>query len=262
MPSGSKIQISLTLFRSSFATTGDLAQVAHRLDALEAALVKTGALLPADLEHFLRTMRAGEYGLEGHLDGERRVKMEHPGPTTADQETVDDTEGAALTLEHLAFGRSRVEGSHSIPHFGSRVTSSVSRSAPNNNYHLARSSLSHGAGVSPSGSGSPNEHRKPSGPAETLGSARASIPGGKSYAETLTPEERAMRIDALLDLIGPTDVFDLFYRRTEVALRALTKVLPTKERGEMLVKAVSRGNSRMRDQAHGMGPISQCLLVR
>jgi hypothetical protein len=50
-----------------------------------------------------------------------------------------------------------------------------------------------------------------------------------------------MRIDALLDLIGPTDVFDLFYRRTEVALRALTKVLPTRERGEMLVKAVSQG---------------------
>src|SRR5689334_3001277 len=38
---------------SRFATTNALTLLAHRLDALEAALVKTGALLPADLEHFL-----------------------------------------------------------------------------------------------------------------------------------------------------------------------------------------------------------------
>jgi hypothetical protein len=63
--------------------------------------------------------------------------------------------------------------------------------------------------------------------------------GSRSFVETLTPEERAMRIDALLDLIGPMDVFDLFYRRTDVAMRALTKVLPSRERGELLVKAVS-----------------------
>lgn len=62
---------------------------------------------------------------------------------------------------------------------------------------------------------------------------------GSKYAETLSPAERGARIEALLDLLGPTDVFDLFYRRTDVALRALTRVLPSRERGELLVNAVS-----------------------
>jgi hypothetical protein len=48
-----------------------------------------------------------------------------------------------------------------------------------------------------------------------------------------------MRIDALLDLIGPTDVFQLFYRQSDVGLRALTKMLPGTDRGELLVKNVS-----------------------
>ncbi|RSH80181.1 hypothetical protein EHS25_007191 [Saitozyma podzolica] len=202
---------------SRFATTNALSLVAHRLDALEAALVKTGALLPADLEHFLRTMRAGKYGLEGHLDGERRVKKEHPGPSTVDQESVDDAEGASLTLEHLAFGRSRVEGSHSIPHFGSRVVSSVSRSAPNNNYHLARSSLSHGHGSGASGSGSPIEHRKASRPAETLGSARASVKGALGQMRMITDVSHPSR--------APVRVMDFLLAEVEERRRPGTASL-------------------------------------
>jgi len=142
---------------------------------------------------------------------------------------VDDTEGAALTLEYLAFGRSRVEGSHSLPHFGGRLPSTVSKHAPNNDYHLTRT----GVAISPTTAdlvtgGSMEVIRRPSGA------------GADGRPSIMPPDERDARVDALLDLIGPTDVFDLFYKRTDVALRALTKVLPSRERGELLVRAVGR----------------------
>lgn len=59
------------------------------------------------------------------------------------------------------------------------------------------------------------------------------------YGAELSDEERRIRIDALLDLIGPTDVFDMFYRKTDVAMIATTKVLPSREKGEILVRTVS-----------------------
>ena len=55
----------------------------------------------------------------------------------------------------------------------------------------------------------------------------------------LSPEEKGKKMDELLDLIGPTEVFDLFYRKTDLAMRALTRVLPSRERGELVVRAVS-----------------------
>jgi len=153
-------------------------------------------------------------------------------PPLAEEETVDDTEGAALTLEHLAFGRSRVDGGHALPHFGARYPSTVGRSAPNHSYHLARSAINQ----SPLGMNiSPGAHDV------TL---RHGQGGGQNFTghglSPLSQEERSKHIDQLLDMMGPTDVFDLFYRKTDVMLKALTKVLPTKEKGEILVKAVSR----------------------
>ena len=170
---------------------------------------------------------------------------------------MDEAEGAALTLEHLAFGRSRVDGAHAIPHFGARAQSSVGRHVGNNNYHLARSSFSHGQSGNKSpvnavhaGSGSPMSspevRRKSSLNISTVPStspnksmARQGDRHVTSYGEQLSAEERQVRIDALLDLIGPTDVFELFYRKTDVALRAFTKVLPSVERGKLLVQTVS-----------------------
>lgn len=394
-----------TYSRSNFATASDLAQVAQRLDALESALLKTGTLVPADIDRYFKIYRSGSLGPPRDLpsmsllEGVDRhpIKMEESNPkpqiqplqtrtsadpshsnperdlvtvTTArseggrasgearrtatatadrderldelvrggdpdhrsrsdvnkkgtiaetartestaaaahvnsgvnayggggggvvgrasisdgsadgDGDGQDDTEGAALTLEHLAFGRSRVEGAHSIPHFGARIPSSISKHAPNNDYHLARSSVSNvhthththsgGLAASPmSGSGralsisasagnSPADARRKSSlnimPSSGSGEAQAQVrshgggygvPGQSegpdrrtSYGESLSVEERQMRIDALLDLIGPTDVFELFYRKTDVAGRALTKMLPSRERGELLVKTV------------------------
>nr|XP_019008195.1 nuclear protein [Kwoniella pini CBS 10737]OCF46976.1 nuclear protein [Kwoniella pini CBS 10737] len=198
---------------NNFATTSELAALAHRLDALEASLVKNGALRPTDLDHFLNILREGEGG--------------GPQQALAEEETVDDTEGAALTLEHLAFGRSRADGSHSMPHFGSRL-SSVSRPAPNNDYHLAKSIVPQQiAGPQTSGALSPS----------MMSHSNVTSDGPKYEGSRLSLEERAQKIDQLLELLGPTDIFDLLYRKTDVAIVALTRLLPSRQRGEVLVKA-------------------------
>lgn len=292
---------------STYATNADLANVAHRLDALEAALIKKGSLTAAEIDSFLKTFRHGGTSFEGpdaheHHPPERkpseifdtaalggprgpeppvrpepRPLMGGGGPPAgADASDMDDTEGAALTLEHLAFGRSRAEGSHALPHFGSRgFQSSMSRGVANNNYHLARSSsLARPGSASPAGSSSPADTRKASmsfqGPARSgsitdLATAAASagrapartgslseigtldrkgsaVQQQQRYGVELSDEERRIRIDALLDLIGPTDVFDMFYRKTDVAMLATTKVLPSREKGEILVRTVSALN--------------------
>lgn len=308
------------------------------MDALEAALIKSGSLQQGDLDHFLKSLRGDLPHHPPHAEADGKIASEPltsvPAPlpvslppnasssaftTTTDAEKssgigirkagadedavdADEAEGAALTLEHLAFGRSRVEGAHAIPHFGARVPSSIQRHVGNNNYHLARSGIPHsgsGPGNKSPGTGSPitspETRRKsslnisvsgiPGGPSSASAAAVAAAGGGSGgrespsrpplpgkgsgsgsslplphshghghehapvgrtslsvtagYAETLTQEERQMRIDALLDLIGPTDVFELFYKKTDVALRAFTKVLPNTERGRLLVKTVS-----------------------
>lgn len=166
---------------------------------------------------------------------------------------MDATEGAALTLEHLAFGRSRVGGSHSLPHFGARIPSSVSRHAPDNAYHLNRSQsilqARAGQGISP-GVIDGSTLRK-----VALGSGRPELP----------TEERNKHIDQLLDLLGPTDIFDLFYRKTDVVMRALTKVLPPRETGEILVKAVSALCAVCRESCSRLDSISRrsigCIAV-
>ena len=211
--------------RSNYATTSDLAALAHRLDALETSLIKTGALLPTDLERYLKSTRDQMATLQPTPTYGAVIPPKEAPPLT-EEETVDDTEGAALTLEHLAFGSSRVDGGHSLPHFGARYPSTVGRSAPNHSYHLAKSAINYspiGMMISPGAHDVTIRH------------------GGKAGAKSspLSNEERNKYADQLLDLLGPLDVFDLFYRKTDVMARALTRILPSKARGEILVKAVS-----------------------
>lgn len=201
---------------SNYASTADLATIQHRLDALEASLLKSGALRKADLDHFLKTIQEAE---------PKKKAKSRDGEDIA----VDDTEGAALTLEHLAFGRSRADGSHAIPHFATRL-SSVSRPAPNNDYHLARSNVpfyNSPPGYDPSSASS-------SGRKTSLNIS--STPDQAKRIE-LSWEERQQKIEQLMEVMGPMDVFDLFFRKTDLAIIALTKLLPSRHRGELLVKA-------------------------
>lgn len=223
---------------TNYASTSDLAALAHRVDALESSLLKSGALSPGDLDAFLRAPRATvlpPMNMPGLPDRPPIVSRTSAGLS----DEGNGTEEAALTLEHLAFGRSRMDGSHSIPHFGARMPSTISKREINDNYHLARSSVTQPPGammaISPSSElkESPMGSRKPS--LSTMQGKQRSL-GGSQFAQTLTAEERRTRVDALLDMLGPTDVFDLFYRKTDVGMRALTKVLPTSEQGQWLVQ--------------------------
>ncbi|WRT64492.1 uncharacterized protein IL334_001424 [Kwoniella shivajii] len=223
---------------NNLATTSELAVIAHRLDALEASLVKNGALRPSDLDHFLNILRESEPS-NAPSTSRKTIKPSSVPQALNEEETVDDTEGAALTLEHLAFGRSRVDGTHAMPHFGTRF-SSVSRPAPNNDYHLARSIVPQHVPTSPSSGVLPLEGgalgvRRGSSYNSNSGGLNAG--SGSAGSAGLSIEERAKKIDQLLELLGPTDIFDLFYRKTDVAIIALTRLLPSRQRGEILVKA-------------------------
>lgn len=212
--------------RSNYATTQDLANLAHRVDALEAALLKAGSLVPADLERSLTQIRSKVIATPAP-----EIPAPMPNPPMGNQvmdddgENVSDTEGAALTLEHLAFGRSRVDGSHSLPHFRDRRVSSVMRPAPGHGYHLTRTGLA--AGESPS-----SAHMNG-------GIFSPSLQARKSFdlQTPSTDEERAVRMLALADSMNPGDVFDMYFKKTDIILHALTRVLPSKERGELLVNA-------------------------
>jgi len=138
-----------------------------------------------------------------------------------DGENVSDTEGAALTLEHLAFGRSRVDGSHSLPHFRDRRVSSVMKPAPGHGYHLARTGLA--AGEPPSSNGG-------------LYSPQNKV-AGFDFTAPGNAEERHARMLALADSMNPGDVFDMYFKKTDIILNALTRVLPDQKRGEILVNA-------------------------
>lgn len=50
-------------------------------------------------------------------------------------------------------------------------------------------------------------------------------------------EERQARLVALSEALAPMDVFEMCCKRTDIVLNALTRVLPSRERGELLVDA-------------------------
>jgi hypothetical protein len=184
----------------------------------------------------------------------------------------DDTEDAALTIEHLTFGRSRVAGAHSMAYFGASHPSSIGRREPNNDYHLARTSNSSPIGHASAlqahshmrgGSGSPSSghshggnslgHGSRPGPGTVQPARKSSSnlataqiksendnPRPRRFADTLSHEERMARMDALLDIIEPTDLVDMFWKKTDVGTRYLMMIFPDAEKGKFLVNAVSR----------------------
>jgi hypothetical protein len=46
-------------------------------------------------------------------------------------------------------------------------------------------------------------------------------------------------MDALLDIIEPGDLIDMFWKKTDVAMRYLMMIFPDAEKGKFLVNAVS-----------------------
>ena len=200
---------------SNVASTSDLALLAHRLDALEASLVKSGALLPSDLDGFLKSTRLNESrDISLHNSPHNTPQRSLAGPSI-ELDDVEDTESAARVLERLAFGRTRVDGGNAVPHFGARVMSEYS---PDH----SRVRLS-GRGASPTKS------------SDSQSAMQRTIIG---LGPPLTEEERSRRTDELLDLLGPTDIVSVFFKQTDVVLKLLVRILPDQNIGEALVKTV------------------------
>jgi hypothetical protein len=277
-------------------------------------LIKNKTLTAADLDHFLRSM--GSYtGMNIASTGNTNA---NPDSTTniavstsqneqnpADDELVEfkppqhgfepdlpgkrsnATEDAALTLEQIAFGRSRaIGGGHNIPFFGNQHGSNAGRQLSHTDYHLANvapgrsNSFSHSSpGASPGLPHQGQPARKSSlnvfEPRAEIGmtsSAPSSRPGSRSkeheqgaikaqpmipsasnghsgagvgfghhkrFVDSLSHEEKMARMDALLDLMDPTDLIDLFWTKTNVGWRYLIKVMPTADRAKFCVYAVS-----------------------
>jgi len=270
-------RLHMLIGRTHHATTAELATVAHRLDALEAALIKNRCILPADIDNYMKSTLS-MYTSEDPSSSTRRRDTTVPssgaiaGPSqhggapeldsghNIDPKVDDDTEDAALTIEHLTFGRSRVVGGHSMAYFGATHPSSIGRREPNNDYHLARTSHSSPIGHASAlhahsnvrgGSGSPGSRPGP-GPGQqprksslnvqlnTIKSERepTNLPT-KRFADTLSHEEKMARMDALLDIMEPTDLIDMFWKKTDVAMRYLMMIFPDPEKGRFLVNAVS-----------------------
>ncbi|RSH80193.1 hypothetical protein EHS25_007203 [Saitozyma podzolica] len=92
---------------SSYATTSQVALIIHRLDALEAALMKTGAVYPTEPRNTLQTIRSLEFnlGFSAHNlpNGQRMIMSPANDPIMGIDELVDDSE----CTEHLVFAGSR-----------------------------------------------------------------------------------------------------------------------------------------------------------
>ncbi|ORX35880.1 fungal-specific transcription factor domain-domain-containing protein [Kockovaella imperatae] len=201
---------------SNVASTSDLALLAHRLDALEASLIKSGALLPSDMDHFLKSSRLNESrDLSRPTSPRLTPRQSIPGPSV-DMDEIEDTEGAARVLEHLAFGRSRVDGGTAVPHFGARVVSGIS-----GGFTRMRDYKGQGRDGSPTKS------------SDGVSAMQRRLVG---LGPALSEEERSRRTDELLDLLGPTDVVNIFFRQTDVVLKLLVRILPDQEIGEVLVR--------------------------
>lgn len=140
-----------------------------------------------------------------------------------------------------------------MPYFGASHPSSIARREPNNDYHLARTShsspIGHASALHQSsnvrgGSGSPSRPQQPARKSslnvqsKSVKTEPTNLPP-KRFADTLSHEERMTRMDALLDIMEPTDLVDMFWKKTDVALRYLMMIFPDAEKGKFLVNAVS-----------------------
>lgn len=86
--------------------------------------------------------------------------------------------------------------------------------------------------------------------ANTNSGAGVGFSAARRYVDTLSYEEKMARMDALLDLMEPTDLTDLFWKKTNVGWRFLIKVMPSLERAKFCVHAVSPINLILQFNKH------------
>ncbi len=231
------------------ASSQDLLQVQYRLAALESVLAQAGILPAGALDEMLggkgklSFMNAGGViGPETVVDSEgiqNRLRKIARGVGMADDDDEEsDTEGAALTLEHLAFGRRRTQNPATVPH----AVGYIPDDGQNNVGPATGVTYFPGTGgksikVEDSG---PNAH----GFQGRLGSVLDPSNRTDRVPEELMPnrplklygEVHGPVMTTALDALEPGEVFSIFYQRSDVFVKALLSVMPDRRRGELLVK--------------------------
>jgi hypothetical protein len=237
--------------------------------ALESILSQAGILAPGQLENILGgkgklTLVSLDHTLP---NGSYRTSTSGPvnnADASADigdgQEGESDTEGAALTLEHLAFGRRKQEQGAGSSH------STHTNAGPGS---MLRRNLSEMNGMGPTdmsfemGDGIRGQPVDPFGrpgastiavrdPSEVYphsmtfsvlppGTTAAGVPANLLPQVPLRLKENMagpVRSE-VLDALNPMEVFSVFYQRNDVFVKALLSVLPDRSKGELLVRSVS-----------------------
>lgn len=217
-----------------------------RIAALESLLTQSGILDPGALENMLGSK--GKLSMiprsDSHMDSTRPAGSRDEGPID-EVDGESDMEGAALTLEHLAFGRRKTEQAVSSAAFGNtlarpdairRDTSAEMRSGET---HVTGAMLPFSSGdgrlqTGPQGIGSDRAlavvHK---GSFDDAGVAPELMPSGPLNLKVNKGPVR----NEVLDALAPSEVFSIFYQRSDVFVKALLSVLPDRQRGEMLVNS-------------------------
>ena len=261
----------------------DLTALQYRLSVLESLLAESGIISPGTIDDLIANVQSKPktvtnqpvVGTSLTAAGVPKVDSSAGGPAQGgvlgygastdrqrDAEVDSDTEGAALTLEHLAFGQRKTEQqvptllsarSYSGTGTGAMNTSPVKISSGSKNGRRTSGMLEDHLDMKLHG-GNTAGYNSSSVDAAGTGFDIASVSNnkgmlsnhgsksgrGQAYPNALnqasSTKMSGLVKSTILDSLDPAEVFSIFYQRSDVYVRALLSVIPTREKGELLVK--------------------------
>lgn len=248
------------------ASSTDFTALQHRLSVLESLLAESGIIAPGTLDDLVanpqqskpKPSQGQQIGTSltaagvPKVDGTATTRSGY-APLTDRHKDLDidsDTEGAALTLEHLAFGQRKTEQQPGLagqgatnlasqfPDVGMRESDTTS-----NRGEVAEMERALRASFSGSAANfiAANDLAMLRASAENMNRSAQQQPDGnvnrRRSGQIQVSTSKSSRVNsALLDSLDPAEVFSLFYQRSDVYVRALLSVVPDRNRGELLVR--------------------------
>ncbi|KAJ9094899.1 hypothetical protein QFC19_007755 [Naganishia cerealis] len=252
------------------ASAQEVMHLQQRLAALETILSEAGLMSHGDVENLMGTRGKLPLGPSG-LAGSTLAATLAAGP---ELDLESDTEGAALTLEHLAFGQRKVEQTGPGPNaYGPTYPRPLSESSKTTLRARSNSNMGMGSNADnrlERGSSTDNTRALETRPVDFLafgagnalgiGMHRDSGVGHSAMADAIPQSmissttggisanllpSKPLNLkqhlykpinSAVLNALEPTEVFSLFYQRSDIFVKALLAVLPDRRRGEILVR--------------------------
>jgi hypothetical protein len=264
------------------ASMNDLTALQYRLSVLETLLAESGIISPGTIDDLIANIQSKPkpatnqpvVGTSLTAAGVPKVDSSAGGPTQGgalaygastdrqrDAEVDSDTEGAALTLEHLAFGQRKTEQQAPALLSGRSLSGTVQSAMITSPVKMSGGS---GSGRRDSGMAEDHVDLKLNG-SKKAGYRTSMDATGTGFNVASTSLNRGLThnnmsksgrgqayhnasdqfssakmsglvTSTILDSMDPAEVFSIFYQRSDVYVRALLSVIPTREQGELLVK--------------------------